>query len=372
MAKNPYYIIAPAFTPTSAGIKLLYILCDLLNKKGFEAYIVPREGEIRIFYSYNAPILSLDEARIHIKDRSNPIVINTDTGWDILDLPCKFRYLMNYIGIFPNEPRETAPEFEIDKKFFWAFSRDIAKKYNIPENHVIFTPILDTETFFPPIIETRKGNMCYLGKYAEIYSKKLPMEIDNTFYVFYRRGINIPKTKEYAEKFRHAELCYIYENTSVITEALMCGCPVVCVPNDYCQFSEKDMIGLAEIGLNGIAIGTSIDEITRAKATVHLARERILQLMSEFDNKIDYFIEETQKISQEIQTDKAKISKTLTRFFNKKRPNKIIKELKRAANSLNFLKIPEYFNPYYEYKSLLKRLNPLKTPKAVKSLMKRI
>ena len=132
------------------------------------------------------------------------------------------------------------------------------------------------------------------------------------------------------------------------------------------------MIGLSEIGLNGIAIGTSAEEIARAKATVHLARERLLQLMAEFETKIDFFIEETQKISHETNVNKAKGLKSLERHFNIKKPNKIVKELKRAINSVNFLKVPEYFNPHCQSQSLIKRIKFTKTPKAIKSLMKRI
>ena len=375
-AKNPYYIVAPAFTSKSAGIRLIYILCDLLNRKGCRAFIIVagyQDGAKPEYpYSYQVPLLSYQESIQHIHSGMNPIVIRAEVGRETMHFPATFRYILNYIGHFPGEPKEADPEFQIDKKFFWAFSKDIAKRHNIPENRVIFTPILDTEVFFPQKTENRRGNVCYLGKYAELHSTKLPKEVDESFYVFHRGGNNVPEREEYAEKFRNAELCYIYENTSVITEALMCGCPVVCVPNDYCKFDEQDMIGLAEIGLNGIAIGTNPEEIARAKATVHLVRERILQLMAEFETKIDFFIEETQKISQEVRLDKVKVLKSLQRHFAKKKPNKIIRELKRALYSVNFLEIPAILLGSKKNEGFIVRIKFTKTPKVIKSLMRRI
>ena len=373
--KNPYYIVAPEFTRKSGGITMLYTVCHLLNRKGYRAFIVHegmQEGaELSYPEDYQAPFLNEKEARNHIFFGYNPIVIRAEVGRETIHFPATFRYILNYIGMFPGEPKETDPEFQIDKKFFWAFSKDIAKRHNIPESRVMFTPIVDTEIFFPPKTENRKGKACYLGKYAEIFSNKLPQEIDKSFYIFYRntnKGL-VPTRKEYAEKLRNCEMIYIYENTSVITEALMCGCVVVCVPNDYCQFTEKDMIGLAEIGLNGIAIGTGEEEIKRAKETVHLARERILQLMQEFDKKIDYFIEETQKISHEIKINQELALRSLNDYFvdyycqkNLTFSQKMPREIKRFLRNINIFGLVEdgvIIRIPYCLKSIVKRLKKL-------------
>lgn len=348
MQKNPYYIVAPEFTTKSGGILLLYKLCDLLNKKGCRAFIL-HEGQgapIEYPFNFQTPFLSHKEARHHIQFDCNPIIIMPETGKNIIEnYPLIFRYVLNYIGFFPGQPKETDPEFQIDKKFFWAFSTDIAKRHKIPKERVMFTPIVDTEIFFPPQIKNRNGKACYLGKYAEIHSAKLPKEIGKKNYVFYRNpnfGLT-PTRKEYAEKLRQSELIYIYENTSVITDALMCGCPVVCVPNEYCKFTEKDMIGMQEIGLNGIAIGTSDKEIKRAKATVHLARDRILQLMEEYETKIDFFIKETQKISHEVKLDRNKALNALNSYFQSKKcltfSQKFWREIKRVFRNINIFGI---------------------------------
>ena len=36
---HPYYIVAPDYTRTSSGIKVLHILCHALNERGYEAYV---------------------------------------------------------------------------------------------------------------------------------------------------------------------------------------------------------------------------------------------------------------------------------------------------------------------------------------------
>lgn len=367
--KNPYYIVAPSYTRTSAGISLLYMLCDILNRKGYKSYIILRGDHSHYEkHDYVSPILSYVEAAIHLNNMYNPVVIYPDTGYDKLYYPCTFRYLMNYIGMFPGEPQENDLDFQINKKYFWAFSNDIAQRHKIPKERVMFRPIVNTEIFYPPEVENRKGKACYLGKYAELYSQKLPKEINKKYYIFYRNpniGLTPPK-EEYAEKLRNTELLYVYENTSVITDALMCGCPVVCMPNPYCQFSEKDMIGIQELGLNGIAIGDNPQALQHAKETVHLAREKILHLINDFDRKIDFFIQETQKISKDTRINDQKIMQNLECYFNNFKYNKPLtfsdklpREIKRIFKNINMfafsregllIKIP------YFLKSTLKKL----------------
>lgn len=363
--KNPYYIVAPAYTSKSAGISLLYKLCHLLNTKNCRAFIICRDAAMHEYpFQYAAPLLSQNEAIQHINFRFNPIVVMPETGFDKLHYPCTFRYLMNYIGIFPGEPKETDLEFQIDKKYFWAFSTDIAKKHNIPHDKVLFTPIVETDIFYRPQVEDRQGKACYLGKYAELYSRKLPKKVDKSFYIFYRNK-NIghtPEKEKYAEKLRMVEFLYVYENTSVITEALMCGCPVVCVPNQYCQFTENDMIGFYEIGLNGIAIGTNPKELERAKATVHLARERILTLMNQFEGKIDYFIQETQKISQETRLNKDIAIESIANHFHyaPHKKSKLTREFVRIFRNINPFQLkPIFLKEPYVLQSLFRRLKQI-------------
>ncbi len=45
--RNPYYIVAPEYTRHSAGIKVLHMLCNALNRAGERAYLIT--------YPYSAP-----------------------------------------------------------------------------------------------------------------------------------------------------------------------------------------------------------------------------------------------------------------------------------------------------------------------------
>jgi hypothetical protein len=340
---NPYYICAPAFIRTSGGIKLLYLLCHYLNICGYRAYIYCYQKNSYQEHSRNnliTPYLSYRQINKDIKLNYNPIVINSDTKNDILKLPCSFRYLLNYIGVFPGEPKS----FDIEEKYYWAFSTDIAKKHNIPNERIFFLPVLNYDLFFSPSKkQIRQGKCCYLGKYAE-FNKSIPKEVQSDEFTIFTRSLTknkYIKQKDYADLMRKSEMIYIYENTGVMMEALLCECPVVLISTPYQSFSKTDTIGLKEIGINGIAFGESKEEIERAKRTVHLAKNKIQNLIDKFPEKLEYFINETQRIANEKPKYKPQVP---TDIWGKKKKGKLSREIIRILNQLlKFIKLKIIF-----------------------------
>lgn len=291
---NPYYIITPPYSGTSAGIKVLHILTHCLNLMGYRAYIIPCSKQKST--ALITPELTIKTVKKHLAAGENPIIIQAETCDIKLGFPCNFVYLLNYIG-FLNDKINFAGW---DKKSFWSYSENIAKKENIESDRILFIPILNLNLFHPPKEPQRKGMCCYLGKYYENNKNHIPEKVKN-YKIFTRKKSDrhYLTQEEYSELLRNSELIYIYEDTAVIMEALLCECPVVLISSDYHKFDKNNSIGIKEIGNHGIAFGDSEEEIKRAKETVHLAKQKIEENISEFSERLNNFIKETQKTSNE-------------------------------------------------------------------------
>ena len=63
---------------------------------------------------------------------------------------------------------------------------------------------------------------------------------------------------------QHSELFYAYEDTFLIMESVLCGCPAVLVPSD----TFKECHTLEDFGSNGIACSNDPKLVRIAQATV--------------------------------------------------------------------------------------------------------
>lgn len=97
--------------------------------------------------------------------------------------------------------------------------------------------------------------------------------------------------------FRKSELFYAYEKTDLATEACLCDCPVVMMPNPWLTEGIAD----EELGWDGVTRGDSAEEIARTKATVGLMRRRYQQTVAEFFPQLDRFAGLTQTRANETQ-----------------------------------------------------------------------
>ena len=113
--------------------------------------------------------------------------------------------------------------------------------------------------------------------------------------MFYRKtpeihGIEITNPgqsrEEIVKLFQTCEVFYVYEDTALGTEALLCGCPVVCVPTD--DFTES---AAAEEMFHGVAWGAG--QLALAKATVIHARGQYAGLKEQFKDQLAEFIRAT-------------------------------------------------------------------------------
>jgi len=212
---HPYYIVAPPFRYSSAGIRVLYHLCHALNELGYESYIVTEKGKTH-------PILRTPELTPATKARHKsadllPIAVYPETAHgNMLDSPVVARWLLNIPGHLGG-PTQFDPGEII---FYWA-------KWALPtgmEAEELVLPVVDREIFNNKFTGNERRGFCfYANKYYMSGRPVSPILSANGIDL----GLHIPRSPyEIAEILRRSEVLYCYETSAITEEAYACGCPV--------------------------------------------------------------------------------------------------------------------------------------------------
>ena len=286
---NPYYIVAPPYVRTSAGIRVLHLLCHSLNKLGETAYLLMYPAmpwrSHQIGPDLMTPVLTSDIVKSHFERGLAPIMVYPETvAGNPFNSPSVVRYVLNFPGLLGGDTEYSSEDL------CFSYGEVLAAHTRDPKN-VLFLPATDTRIFYPPPAgQGRKGTCFYADKYQVAHKGKL-FDITKDSLEITRDKPNSQTPKEIADIFRRSELFYAYENTALAIEAVLCGCPVVFLPNDYLT----DMIALKELGNEGYAWGTDEAEVTRAKATVEQGAANFLKSFPAYWNDLQQFIKLTKQ-----------------------------------------------------------------------------
>lgn len=247
---NPIYIYAPTFVNWSAGIKVLYLLCQELNRIGVPTWIA-LHGPISEKLEFQAPILNQEIIDQHMKNKLKTIAIYTES---IIGNPLKaaytVRWILNYPGLLGGDKC-----FEDD--FLMAYTQNLAKaaRQSNPDFpiEILYIPALNMQEMADARKTSRKRNekysIIYAQKFKSLGGKIAPFQ-KNTREIT-RVDKNSPKRQETLSLIAGAEQVLVFENTTVITEAQILGTPVRCIQNKW--FDE--IIAEAELGTSGIVWG---------------------------------------------------------------------------------------------------------------------
>lgn len=291
LLKSPYYIASPPYTRFSAGVKALHLLCHNLNLKGQTAYLLPigkesafqREGFCNV--DLFTPILTRRAARHHFDVGLTPIAVYPEI---VAGAPyggsCVVRYILNFPGLLGGDTSYDPAEL------CFSYSKVLAQATKNKEN-VLFIPTSDPRIFYPPPEGTKRQGSCfYAAKYQKSHLGKLFDITNNSFEITSGQPDSLTPI-EIAELFRKSEIFYTYENTALATEAALCGCTVVFLPNEHLA----SIIASEELGTDGFAWGHEPREIMRAKRTVLYAFNNYLKNIKKFSRDLDTFIIRTQE-----------------------------------------------------------------------------
>lgn len=293
---NPYYIIAPRYTRTSGGVRVLYRLADLINKAGGSAFVF-------LWPHYNrdvsaspmdvAPYLYRSIVDYHFKNGLTPIVIYPEiVSVSKFDPPIRVRYILNYNELlFKNEP------LELDH-YLISFSEAIAKQITLDKpGTTLFLPVSDPIFFSPPKEPVkRSGAVFYAGKYKYLF-KGTTFPVTDGLPEITRDQPDSQTPDQIRDLFRQSEYFYCYEDSALALEAILCGCPTVFLPNEH----FKKPLGAKELNGLGFAWGDSPEQLLHAKNTVVQAREEHLKRVAEIQLKVKNFVLETQGLARDVE-----------------------------------------------------------------------
>ena len=286
MDRHAYYVVAPHYVRTSAGIKAMHILCHELNRIGERAFMIVWPFARRYAPThpgFDTPLLTADLVRKDYERGLTPITVYPETiPGNIFGAPFVVRYVMNFPGLLGGTRRFAAGEMLL------GYSRVLAEAAGVPDN-VLFIPASDTEVFTPEPRVPRAGTCFFAGKYKYFLGGKLlPATANSTEITRDREDSQTPA--QIADLFRRSEFFYCYENSALAIEAVLCECPVVFLPNRH--FSR--IIAEHELGRDGYAWGASAEELERARTTVVQGRANYLKSFDVFREQLRTFVAASQ------------------------------------------------------------------------------
>jgi hypothetical protein len=256
--RKPYLIRTPNFEPTSGGIRVMYGLYGWLLAKGEIAYLNTRiEGDVETVGIY-------------------PEIYH---GNDMNATKC-VRYILQTPGLMSSygNPSPTTEEYKTNPIYandkFITFSKIYDTFGNLP---VLFLPILNLHLFKDQ--KRKRTKTCFLVGKGENLNKhpKNSIQLSREF---------ASDQQALADLLNECHTFYCYDRLSAMMEiARLCGCKV-----KYYGNFPKEELELYEPGMNGVSYQ---DE--EVKLDTDAFRSHYIELGRIFSEKLDIFIEETQK-----------------------------------------------------------------------------
>ena len=292
MTKQLFYIYTPAIRLNSAGIRVLHYLCDALNQNGQDAWLVlhnPKENLNPVDPELNTPILSQNQVNQHLAEGRTPTVIYSET---VPGNPLKAKRVIRYLLHFPGALGGTKkfPESE----WLVAYSKKIMDSVDNCKQSLFLPAIKISE--LPPIQKKDPNlHLMYAGKYrAFVGEPKNPTNLD--LVEIHRDGPQRQSRSEVLNLLSKASSIYVWENSSIATEAVLLGTVCIFVPSPFLG----DLIADYELGTDGISISLEQSEIIKARGSLPNARLKYLEAQKEFKNKLNMMIEQHENWSMNL------------------------------------------------------------------------
>ena len=296
-SRRPYYIVAPEWTRYSAGVKVLHLLCHLLNLRGQSAFVVSSGVNPDLV----TPVLSEKVVQSHYREQRTPIVVYPETlAGTPLRAGCVVRYLLNYPGLLGGPSEFSPQELQI-----W-YAESMREEWG-GSDIVLSIPTSDSDLFRPPQPgSSRRGSCFYAGKFKRHSGESLSPITKDSIEIPGPRLDNhsdgeegCPTPAEIAALFQRSEVFYCYEASALVLEAVLCGCPAVLIPS---KFFDRPFC-IHQLGWTGVAWGDSREAFEEARRTVGQAREKYDQWVQAAFCQLDEFIERTQQKARETAYD---------------------------------------------------------------------
>lgn len=220
MNTQPFYIDAPDFDENAPLSLQLHLLCDALNRLGHEAYV---NGTcVRLNGNLWTPRLTPPVQAAHYRAGKVPITITGRIRSD--------RDGTKDIGVLG----QYIPEGRwIDGREILQGQIRLSTSSQDTETLELLLPVADPGVFKPAEQGMQSGRSLHLvfAEHFQLHDGKLRPEHRTALDISPRTAGQLPAT-ERAKLLQQARCLYVYETATIVTEARLCGCPVVYVTND--------------------------------------------------------------------------------------------------------------------------------------------
>ena len=267
-----YVIFTCSYTPNSAGIGCLYRLCDELNRRGYPSFMT---GGKETASHLNAPLLDIEAAEQMCAQGYAAIYPETIAG-NPLKANSVIRWVLNRPGLLGGD------EVYADSEHVFSYSNVFLPYIRNRVAGKLYMPTIDESLFYCEDEDLSKRSLeCYyVGKSQW---KDGVVDLARTFEI----TRETPDKKELGKIFRASRVLYCFDNSTILVyEALLCGCPVVIIPDGTQTKQDYEQL---ELGLDGIAWGH--EEFNGAPVNVVGLRERYDLVKREFDWQLQQMIE---------------------------------------------------------------------------------
>lgn len=281
---SPYYIFALDYIQQSAGIRALHYLCHALNESGMEAYVMCKG----VVPHLRTPILDEATLKRHHESGRVPITVYPEivSGDPLATGGLVVRWLLNKPGHIGGDGY-----FPDDNLIFTYDLNYVSEGLSCEMLHI---PTCDL-TIFNNDNNPHDNSRDLVSFYAHKYLFNGGVLTDHV-----KDAVSLCKDQklthaEIASILRRSKVLYVYEPTNMISEALLCGCPVSVIETDYWRQNMPNYTYLKDTGL---VMADSSESLEVAKANLHHYRtyyENVV--LSNAWIQLDSFVELTQKAS---------------------------------------------------------------------------
>ncbi|WP_046158381.1 hypothetical protein [Chromobacterium vaccinii] len=285
---RPYYICAPGYTRTSNGVRAMHLLCHYLNKLGEEAYVFSPETNPKL----RTPYLTPDIVERHKTTKLSPIVVYPEVvHGNPLNASAVVRYILNHPGLLGG-PKDYPSS---DMLVFWHQDYVDFAKYSDPS--YVFIPSIDTGIFNNDDNHhdaDRHLTLVYPGRYKHAEREFPELFKDSTVITY-----DWPQShEELAALLRQGKVVYTFANSAIISEALLCGCPVVIKETVYSKKPEERAGVALGLALPGVTFEDTPEAIAAAHAKALEYQQVYHQYQLDLLNQLEIFIDRSQKLPQ--------------------------------------------------------------------------
>ena len=257
------------------------MLCHHLRSCDIEAFLViigSDRFQEKINPNLNTPILDDNLVREHYEENKISIVVYSETvPGNPLNAPHVIRYVMNYPGALGG-----AVEFDKNELVI-SYSKNIQRRTS-SSNFVLFIPIVEIDEL-PTSFQKEDLVLVYAGKYRAFVGKPDLSFLGDNFKEIYRDGPKKQDRKEVLNLLAKAKRIYIWENSTIATEAVLMGTECVFVRNVF--FDE--IIAEHELGLEGSRMLSNFEILEFDENEFIKARKQYEACLKSLDKNIRAF-----------------------------------------------------------------------------------